>query len=160
MIGDAASDIFTVTSSGLNIVQDGTMRDAAGAVEIRDGVAVSDAVTVSGTLRIGDSAGNAVFNVIDDDAVISASTLMNEANDLYVEGDIEIGGNLSIDQDVTIIGVIFSDDYTQIMSRLTTTDDLDVRGEIFDGAGTDIDIDDYLSITGKSPLPPFAKGET
>ncbi|MFH1384347.1 MAG: hypothetical protein ABIH47_05200, partial [Candidatus Omnitrophota bacterium] len=88
------------------------------------------------------------YNVIASSATISPSTLMNVSNDLYVEGDVEIGGDLSLGKDVTIIGVVFSDDYTQIVGPLTTGDDLDVRGQIYDGAGTAVDILDDLSVSG------------
>ena len=72
---------------------------------------------------------------------------MDSANVLNVEGDVETGGNLSLGGDVTIIGVVFSDDYTEIMGTLTASDDLDVRGRIYDGAGVEIDImDDLIKI--------------
>ncbi|MFH1383538.1 MAG: hypothetical protein ABIH47_01060 [Candidatus Omnitrophota bacterium] len=149
VIGSDTGDVFIVRSRGLNIEEDGALSDVDSEVEVRDDLSVSGSLTVSKTLRIGNAAGAVRFNAIDDDNQVNATTsLMNAANDLYVEGDIEIGGNLSLGGDVTIIGVIFSDDYTRIMDALTASDDLDVRGQIYDGAGSTIDIVDDVSISG------------
>jgi len=108
----------------------------------------SDTVHSTNTFIFGGtSATTEAYNIIAAGATISPSGLMDGANDLYVEGDIEVGGNLSLGGDVTIIGVIFGDDYTKIMGNLTVGRDLDVRGKIFDGAGRDVDIADNVSIS-------------
>ncbi|MCB1322761.1 MAG: hypothetical protein KDK34_21045, partial [Leptospiraceae bacterium] len=76
------------------------------------------------------------------------SNLSDDIGDLYVGADMEIGGDVSIGGDVTIAGVIFGDDYTQIQNNLSITDDLDVRGRIFDGAAIEVDVLDNLSVSG------------
>jgi len=67
---------------------------------------------------------------------------------VYVHSDVEIRGDLSIGGDTTIAGVMFSDDYTRITDNLTTNKDIDVRGNIFDGADTVVDVLDSLSLSG------------
>jgi len=122
------------------------------AFELSDDLNITGRLTTSEVIHIGSITGAQAFNVIDSDGNVRASSLMNASNDLYVEGDIEIGGDLSLGGDVTIIGVVFSDDYTQIISPLTASDDLDVRGRIYDGGGLAVDILDSLSISGHTTI--------
>jgi len=96
VIGDDTGDIFAVTSSGLNVVQDGALWDTDSAVEVRDDLSVSGSLTIGKTIRVGNVDGAVVFNAIDDDGIITASGLMDATNDLYVEGDVEVGGDLNI----------------------------------------------------------------
>jgi len=119
-----------------------------------DYLAFSDDLTINGSLTIKDNfvaegtGSSRVTNGRMEIGVGSASNVSDDAGDLYVTNDVEIGGTLSIGGDVTIAGVIFGDDYTQIMNNLTLEDDLDVRGRILDGNGTDVDVYDDLSISG------------
>ncbi|MFC1808600.1 hypothetical protein ACFL3D_00570 [Candidatus Omnitrophota bacterium] len=117
-------------------------------------VAISDDATINGNLTVKSNMlieGSGASKITSGRVEIgsgSPSSVSDDAGDLYVTNDVEIGGTLSIGGDVTIVGVIFGDDYTQIMNNLTLEDDLDVRGRILDGAGTDVDVFDDLSISG------------
>ena len=80
---------------------------------------------------------------------ITPSSGFNDEGDLVVGDDVEIKGDLSLGGSVTIAGVIFGDDHTEIVGSLTVGEDLDVRGRIFDGNEAYLDIyEDYLSISG------------
>ncbi|MFC1809640.1 hypothetical protein ACFL3D_05950, partial [Candidatus Omnitrophota bacterium] len=79
----------------------------------------------------------------------SHTGIADEGGDLYVEEDVEIRGNLSIGGDTTIAGVVFGDDHTQISDNLTASEDLDLRGQMFDGVGPAIDVADDASISGR-----------
>jgi len=120
--------------------------------EISDDVTIDGALTVEQNILINGTGSSRIASgrlVIGSD---TASDVSDDAGDVYVTGDVEIRGELSIGGDVSISGVIFGDDYTQIMSNLTLAQDLDIRGDVFDGAGTLIDIVDNLSVSGDLTL--------
>jgi len=149
VIGDIATDIFAVTSSGLNIVQDGGIFDYDSVVQVNDSLSISEKTTVSGTLRVGNASGAVIYNAIDDDAVVNGSpALMDAPNDLFVEDDLELIGDLSMGGDFSLAGIIFTEDLTEVIGSLTITDDLDFRGRMFDGTAGAVDLDDDLSIAG------------
>ena len=149
----SGSDIYMGSGSGSLQFADYSekLEWQAGADEfaVTDDVSISGTLTVPGVLRVGSLESAALYNAIDTDGDLRVTAgLMDAANDLYVEGDVEVAQNLSLGGDVTIIGVVFSDDYTEIKGTLTSSDDLDVRGRIYDGGGVAIDILDDLSVSG------------
>ncbi|MCK5346340.1 MAG: hypothetical protein KAR20_23180, partial [Candidatus Heimdallarchaeota archaeon] len=85
--------------------------------------------------------------ILSDDTCFSQTVTVSD--DMIILGDANISGSVSIGKDLTILGVIFSNDYSEIVGNLTVDEDIDVRGRIFDGGGADVDIlDDYLSVSG------------
>ena len=71
----------------------------------------------------------------------------NDGVDAFIGGNLEVFGDLSMGGDITIAGVIFSDDFTQVIGPLTSGGDFDLRGDMFDGLGEVVDIADGLSIS-------------
>ena len=153
--GDLTVGGTIFSSGGSSQFQDidvlGVIFDSGGpAVDVRDDLSVSGTLTVANVFRVGNTEGGAAFNVIDDDATIDSTwTRMNASNDLFVEGDMEILGDFSFGGNITIAGVIFGDDFTQISGPLTS-DDLDIRGNIFDGSSdaAPVDVNDHLLVSG------------
>jgi hypothetical protein len=113
-------------------------------------LSIAGRLTVPDVLRVGASEGAYAFNAIGRSQDLSATDpFMSTPNDLFVEGNVESYGDLSIGGSVSIAGVIFGDDYTKVVGPLTSGSDLDVRGRIFDGAGDEVDVLDDLSIAGE-----------
>jgi len=135
--------------------------DLVGSFQLSDDLSLGGNLTVEKELRVEASGGRSVFSGTDHTLEISdgnieifsssesftVSSGFDDDGDLAVADDVEVGGDLSLGGDVTIAGVIFSDDYTQIMGNLTAMGDLDVRGRILDGIGPDVDILDNLSVS-------------
>ena len=148
-LGDSAADSFIVTSRGVNVADNGTVSDTDSAVRLYDDLSITGELSVAGELEVF---GRDVTRFSDGRVYIGSDTpsgIANEAGDLYVQNDTEVGGSLSIGGDVSIAGVIFSDDYTAVITgNLTAGADLDVRGRMYDGAGIAIDILDDLSVSG------------
>jgi len=93
-----------------------------------------------------------VLNATTQEAVVIGSgTPIAEyggAGDLHITDDLYVGGNVSIEGDITIEGVIFSDEYTGISGTLSVSQDLDIRGKIYDGTDIAVDFADNVSISG------------
>jgi len=126
--------------------------DAQNYLAFSDDLTIAGALTVKGNMVAAGSGNSRIPNGRLEIGNGSAGDVSDDVGDLYVTNDVEIGGTLSIGGDVTIAGVIFGDDYTRIMNNLTLEEDMDVRGRILDGAGTDVDVLDDLSIAGNLTL--------
>ncbi|MCP3894974.1 MAG: hypothetical protein GY706_10150, partial [Bacteroides sp.] len=106
VLGDTPTDRFILTSSGLNVAQNGTINDTDSSVRMYDDVLITGELSVSSDLEVH---GSGVSRFTQGRIVLgvdTASDLSDDAGDFYGIGDGEIQDDLSIGGDLTIGNVL------------------------------------------------------
>jgi hypothetical protein len=116
--------------------------------ELSDDVSVNGALTIRDTLNVSNGNLRLLHSFEIGDANKAGATYSPAGGDLFVENDVEIDGSLLLDEDLTLGGVVFDQDYAYIKNNLTVSGDLDVRKHIFDGTSSPLDVLDEVSVSG------------
>jgi len=141
VIGDTNADRFTVTSSGLNIAEDGTLSDFGGPVE------VGDSLSISGDLSIDD--GSIFGNQTEINMGSVQSGIVQVTGDFMVSNDVTIGGNLSVAGNILGADNIYVNTTGDTM---TGTLNINVGGPGNTGLDVDGDIEYTGTLKNQSPV--------
>ncbi|MFC1809732.1 hypothetical protein ACFL3D_06460, partial [Candidatus Omnitrophota bacterium] len=122
--------------------------DGNDSFEFFDDISVNGALTVRDELIVTE--GNMrLLNSVEIGDVNKASALYSiSGEDLFVENDVEIGGTLLLDDDLTLGGVVFDQNYAYIKNNLTVSGDVDLRKRVFNGSSEPLHVFDELSVSG------------
>ena len=94
-----------------------------GEFRIVDDISISGGMTVGGTIRVGETETAVAYNAIDDDTTVMGSWFMDDKNDLYVAGDVEVGRDISVANSLTIGGILFPNGVMVVGFNLTVDGD-------------------------------------
>jgi hypothetical protein len=162
-LSSESDTLATVTSRGATSTANIQTYGTLGA---RKDLTVSGILTVGNVLRVGPATAKKLYNYIDDDTSVQGSGKIGASNDLYVEGEIALGGDLSGNGSLTLnktfrVGAtggkaaynVIDDDTTLTASSLMgASNDLLVEGDVqVSGALTlsrDLTISKLQSLTG------------
>ena len=133
-LGNATTDAFTLTSSGLNVTSAGVISDFGGAVEITDALTVVGATNINATGTATTTIGN------------TGGTLTMTGSTIGLTGNVTANDNLSVNGNTTL-GNAATDVFTLTSSGLNVTSD----GVISDDGGA-VEITDALTVVGATNI--------